>query len=113
MHRPKLVVGLLRDAVQGQFPVLHDPDGFFAGVLNPQATGPYVRLDVHWIESLALGEADDGLEASEQGRSGFGIQAFSFHASLPRPASLNRVWNGRPLVRPGSSGTESSRCSRS
>src|ERR687890_1806243 len=113
MHRPGLIVRLLSDAVQGQLSVRHNPNSFFTSMLNPQAAGPYVRLDIHWIESLPLGKADDRLEASEQSQSGFCVQVFSFHVSPPPPAGLNYAWNGIPPVRPGSSSTGSSRYSRS
>jgi hypothetical protein len=61
------VLWLLGEVLQRQLPGRHHADGFLTGMSDPEFTGTHVRLDVHRVEPLALGEPDHGLEAPEQG----------------------------------------------
>jgi hypothetical protein len=64
------VLWLLGEFLQSEIPGRHHADGFLTGMSNPEAAGAHVRLDVHRVEPLALGEADHGLEAPQQGLRG-------------------------------------------
>jgi hypothetical protein len=77
---------LLGEVLQRQLPGWHDADGFLTGVSNPEATHTHVRLDVHRVEPLALGEPDHRLKAPEQGFCGPRVQtSFILHARSPIP----------------------------
>src|SRR3712207_4719371 len=108
------VLWLLGEVLQPQLPGRHHTDRFLAGMPDPEATGAHVRLDVHRVEPLALGEPDNGLEAPEQGFRGARVQtSFIPHARSPIPCSpAQSSWSGTRLVHPGSSGTGPSRCNR-
>jgi hypothetical protein len=108
---------LLGEILQGKLSTWNKANRLFVGVLYPQATGAYVRLDVHRVESLSPGEAHDGLETPQQGQSGFGFDMLSRHALPPDPARaafapLARASSETPPAPQRSSGTGSSICSR-
>src|SRR5215204_5520665 len=65
--------------------------------LHPEAAGPHVGFDIHRVELVSTGRADNGLEALEQARCGFYAGVLRFHAMFRGSA-----WVGRPLSHPGS-----------
>src|SRR3712207_1900030 len=90
VHGPRLVEGLLRDPLEVELPAWHHADGLPIGLLDPQAAGPDVRLNVHRVELVPLGGAKDGLETPEQG---LGFRALGAHAAPPCFAGPRLGWN--------------------
>jgi hypothetical protein len=59
------VLRLLGESLQGESPGRHHADGVLTRMSDPQAASVDVRLGIHRVEPLALGEPDHGLEAAE------------------------------------------------
>ena len=67
MYSAGAVLWLLGESLECEMTRRHHADGFLTGMTYPETAGAHVRLSVHGVEPLALGEPDYRFEAPEQG----------------------------------------------